>query len=171
MATPKTLERMAELYQNECFGDVFVDAVMLGFTDPAARYILGTIAQFETETKARLRPAMMRFGLSTLPAPQTRENAETMATALRGRAWREVLLASQANIRECVVPRFKEIAAIAAADDDALAIDVADYMVIHETAILELIDRAIAGEANPTRGVEALLHFPLPKPPHAAVAR
>jgi hypothetical protein len=35
-------------------------------------------------------------------------------------------------------------------------------MVIHESAILEMFTRAMNGEANPTRGVDALLHFPLP---------
>ena len=60
------------------------------------------------------------------------------------------------------VERYKEIARIAQADGEPLAIDVANYMVIHETALLEMFDRLNEGDPNPTRGVDALMHFPMP---------
>lgn len=42
-------------------------------------------------------------------------------------------------------PRYKEIARIAAADGDPVAIEVANYMVIHESAFVDMISLILAG--------------------------
>ena len=65
------------------------------------------------------------------------------------------------GIRDVFIPRYRQIADLAAKDGDPLAIAATNYMVIHEVALLDALDRILAGEANPTHAIDALLHFPL----------
>lgn len=164
MATQQTLEGLSELYQGEILGEFLLEGLMLAFTDPDAQQVLGAALQYESETKARLRPVMVRFGLPLTTADHVRADAEAAVAGLKGLSWPKALAAAHASLSNTIVPRFEEIARIAAADGDPAAIEAANYMVIHETALLEMFGRALAGEANPTRGVDALLHFPLPSP-------
>jgi hypothetical protein len=163
MASARTLECMSELYQGEMLGEFLLEGLLLKFGDePGARRVIGAALQYETETKARLRPAIMRLGLPLTTPDQVRTDAEAQVAAFATLTWPEFLAAGTADLQSRVVPRYHEIARIAADDGDPVAVEVADYMVIHETALLEMLEKALNGEANPTRGVDALLHFPLP---------
>jgi hypothetical protein len=164
MASAETLACMAELYQGEIAGEIMFEALIAEHESPAARHLLGAVLQAESETKARLRPAMVRLGVPITASELSRNLAETYLAPLKGLAWPDFLAALDAGVRSVGVPRYEEIARIAAADGDPIAVEVANYMVIHETALAEMVARAIEGDPSPTRGLDALLHFPLPPP-------
>ena len=67
-------------------------------------------------------------------------------------------------IRDRYIPRYKEIAAIAPAEDR----EIADSMIEHETALFEMASRELAGIADRSaEPVVALLKYPL-VPPRSA---
>jgi hypothetical protein len=162
MASKQVLDYMAELYQGEMVGEIFAAALLPAYEDPLAKRVLLAILQAESETKVRLRPAMVRLGVPVEPAADLQEQADALLAGLKGLSWTNFLAAIRVLLADQGVSRFREIAQIASADGDPQAIEVANYMVIHETAFLEMVDRLIAGDPNPTRGVDALMHFPIP---------
>ena len=162
MSSDNVMECMEELYQGECLGELLLDAMLPLFDDPDARLILGTLAQFETETKARMRPVMIQLGLPTLTAETARATAEEMASGFAGSSVKQIMAYFQTEISERYLPRYRDIAAIAAVAGDPLAIELANDLVTHESLILELADRVVAGEAAPHSGVAAVLRYPVP---------
>src|SRR5580704_17199600 len=120
---------MTELYQGEILGEILIEAFITEYPDhPYAQRFLETLLQAESETKARLRPAMVRMGLPLATAQPTRDQAQALLPAFTGLAWPEFLQASLAAVRDTFVPRYQEIARIAEADGDPIAIEVANYM-------------------------------------------
>ena len=69
-----------ELYQGEIMGELVIEQMMTYFKEPAEQAKLAVLLQLETETKARLRPAVIELGLSLLADPATL--AEGKAAAL-----------------------------------------------------------------------------------------
>ena len=54
------------MYQGEVLGEAILGRWLQLESDPVRRYKWATLRQLETETKARLRPFMMRLGLSVV---------------------------------------------------------------------------------------------------------
>jgi hypothetical protein len=159
---------MSELYQGEIAGEIVNEALLAVYPEPLAQRVLLAFLQAETETKARLRPAMVRLGVPIEGSPDGQKIVDEVQSRFKGLSWSDFLSAGRALLTDQYVPRYREIADIAAADGDPVAIDVANYMVVHETAFVDLIDRLLAGDPNFTSGVDALMHFPIPPVPTAA---
>jgi hypothetical protein len=161
MASKQTLDCMSELYQGEIFGEAVNERLLSIYKEPQAQRLILASLQAETETKARLRPAMVRLGVQVTPPSDLKKQVDEALEGFKGLSWSEGIPAARAAVSQ-YVERYKEIARIAQADGDPVAIDVANYMVIHETAFVEMFDRLVEGDPNPTKGVDALMHFPMP---------
>ena len=55
-------QALDELYQGEIIGEVILDQMLSFFSEPEFKYKIAVLLQLETETKARLRPTLMRLG-------------------------------------------------------------------------------------------------------------
>ena len=140
---------MVELYQGEILGEVLFDQMLSYFDQPEQQYKIAVMLQLETETKARLRPAMIQLGLDLAEQPQFRNMGQEMADALKGKSWQQTII----MIRDVVKPaveRYREIAASAPAQYQALA----NGMVNHEQSIVDFAELELAGEGE--RSVEAI---------------
>jgi hypothetical protein len=69
---------MVELYQGEVLGEVLFDHMLSYFEEPDKQYKISVMLQLETETKARLRPAMMLLGLDLSGQSESRKNGLEM---------------------------------------------------------------------------------------------
>ena len=58
------VEQLVEMYQGEVIGEVLFNAMLSLFPEPDHQYKSATMLQLETETKARLRPALLELGAS-----------------------------------------------------------------------------------------------------------
>jgi hypothetical protein len=114
--------------------------------------------QLETETKARLRPAAAKLGISLIESDDARAAGEGLADLVKGLDWQAANRALEGPISE-FVERYREIATKAPAEFK----DLADSMVIHEVSLLNLVRSEASG--LPDGSIDALvdqLVFPLP---------
>jgi hypothetical protein len=68
------------------------------------RLKLGSMLQLETETKARLRPAMFALGLSVVENTAMREQAIATAESLAGASWIEKMTALNHELATTFLP-------------------------------------------------------------------
>jgi hypothetical protein len=159
------LKGIVELYQGEVLGEVVFDQFLRTSENDEQRYKIATMLQLETETKARLRPLVLRRGLELGEDPTYRAEGMAIAEAMGALPWRDKMSALYETLRDRFVPRYKEIAAMAPPEDA----DVTASMVEHESALLEMARREVSGMADRSvESVVALLKYPLPPPKRAA---
>lgn len=114
--------------------------------------------QLETETKARLRPALLERGLPLVEDAGMRAEGEQVAAALAPMPWRAKMARLVDGVGGRYLPRYQEIADGAAAADA----EVATSMVVHEEALLAALRCAAEGDlAGAVAAVEPHLQFPL----------
>ncbi|MCM8530874.1 MAG: hypothetical protein NE330_06920 [Lentisphaeraceae bacterium] len=133
---------MVELYQGEIFGEVLFDQILSFFDEPELKNKISILLQLETETKARLRPAMIQLGLDVSENPESRKMGLGMAASMKGKTW----LVMMEMIKEAVEPaiaRYKAIADSAPEDYQELT----NYMLSHETSMLEFAKLELAGKS------------------------
>lgn len=149
---------LEEQYQGEVTGEASICQLLKQFRSPRQQYLLGSMLQLETETKARLRPAAAKLGISLVESDDARVNGEALADLVRGLDWQAANRALEGPILE-FVQRYREIATNAPPEFK----DLADSMVVHEESLLSLIRSEAAGQ--PDGSIHALvgqLVFPLP---------
>jgi hypothetical protein len=161
MPDQNSLKGLAELYQGEVIGEVFFDGLMASLADARERYVVGCMLQLETETKARLRPHVLRNGLPLAEDAAARAEGLALASAMAPMNWSGKMQALFSELDTKYVPRYKEIDAGA---PQALR-EVTASMVEHETALRETARREMIGETHHSVDpVVTLLRYPLPKP-------
>jgi hypothetical protein len=141
---------MVELYQGEVLGEVLFDHMLSYFEEPDKKYKISVMLQLETETKARLRPAMMLLGLDLSGQSKSRKNGLELANALEGLSW-QAAMALISDVVKPVVERYKEIADVAPPEHRRLA----ESMVIHEKSILDFADLELADEGK--KSIDAIV--------------
>jgi hypothetical protein len=152
---------LMELFQGEVIGESLFDRMLPNCEDSRQRYVVGTMLQLETETKARLRQAAAERGMDFWEDDNERTAGEGMARDLASASWEDKMRAIHDVLRDTYVPRYKEIAATAPAEDKELA----DYMVVHETSLFETTRRELAGDTeNSIETILPQLRYPLPVP-------
>ena len=159
--TTEVMDGLVEVYQGEWRGELVLEALLASCRDPQQRRILATLAQFEAETRIRLRPTMVQLGLPTTMGDDVPAAFALSFARLKDLPWLAFVETVRDGIRDVFIPRYRQIADLAVEDGDPLAIAATHYMVIHEVALLDALDRLLRGEANPTRAINALLHFPM----------
>ena len=165
--TTEVMDGLVEVYQGEWRGELVLEALLASCRDPQQRRILATLAQFEAETRIRLRPTMVQLGLPTTMGDDVPAAVALSFARLKDLPWLGFVETVRDDIRDVFIPRYRQIASFAVDGGDPLAIIAADHMVLHEVALLDALDRLLAGEADPTRAVDALLHFPVGRAPGA----
>ena len=160
MASDAFRKGMIELYQGEILGEVFFGNMLSYFGEPDRQYKIAVMLQQETETKARLRPAMMLLGLDLAEQDEYRAMGLKMASALKGLDWLDAMAMIRDAVRPFVV-RYKEIAADAPPEHQELA----DSMVVHEQSIFDCAEFELAGEGQTSVDtIAAQLNTKLPSP-------
>lgn len=151
---------LADLYQRETAGEVALTRLLEKYDTPRLQYALGSILQLETETKARLRPAVLALGISMVEMQAYRDQGDELGHAIEGLSWEQavpLLAAAMAGY----VREYREIAKTAPPEYQALA----DSMVAHEESIERFFVMEAAGEhEHAIDSVVAQLVYPLPKP-------
>ena len=69
---------LQDLYQGEIIGEALFDRMLEFYDDPVQRYKVALMLQLETETKARLRPAMLELGADIRELDASREAGLTL---------------------------------------------------------------------------------------------
>ena len=150
---------LVELYQGEVIGEVLFSRMLERFGSVNQLYKLGTLLQLETETKARLRPAVMQLGLDLVELDESRDKGNEFYRTLEGMDW-ETAMAHLATVVEPFVKRYRQIAEIAPPKYKQLA----NSMVVHEQSIQDAAELEVAGDGDRSMdNVVKQLVFPLPK--------
>ena len=134
-------QALEELYQGEIIGEVILDQMLSFFSEPELKYKIAVLLQLETETKARLRPTLMRLGLEIAESDSSRELGLETAAKMRGKIWEETMWMLR-NIVKPAVERYEEIAAEAPAEFQSIA----QSMVIHEQSLYDFTELELAGD-------------------------
>jgi hypothetical protein len=151
---------MQDLYQGEIIGEALFDRMLDFYEDPVHRYKVALMLQLETETKARLRPAMFEMGVGLREMDASREAGLAMAASLAGKTWTEAMKVLHEALIS-FVDRYTEIAARAPVRYRSLA----QSMVRHESSLLDFAALEAAGDTtNSTADIVAQLQYPLPPP-------
>lgn len=151
-------ECVLDLYRSEVFGERISLAMLPWAKSDAERYKLATIAQLETETKARLRPFLMKHGLSIEEEDVSAQVAGLMPILTAG-SWRDFMQGMGQDLSNFVA-RFEEIEQLGPPEDR----EVLHSMVVHERALIRFTEMELAGEPNSLGDVIAQLQYPLPPP-------
>jgi hypothetical protein len=147
-------------YQGEQIGEAVSSYFVTREKDPVRRYKWATLLQLETETKARLRPFLMRLGLGV---EQTDISVQVagFAEAASGKSWRGQMQ-DVADITDFYLEKFRAIEAAAPEGEER---EMARVMVAHETTINNFAKRELAGDSVASEAdMVAQLHWPLPPP-------
>jgi tryptophan 2,3-dioxygenase len=157
MSIERFKQGLVELYQGELLGEVVFEQLLGFFTEPEQQAKLGALLQLETETKARLRPALVELGLPLTEQNNSRQQGLDLANALQHSTWEQAM----AVIRDAVAPFVDHYRQIAASAPSQYA-ELAESMVLHEQALLDFAELELAGERdNSIKAVTAQLHFKL----------
>lgn len=143
-------------YQGEVLGEAFFGRCLELESDPARRYTWATLQQLETETKARLRPFLMRLGLSIVQNDVSGPVAEYTA-GFAEKSWAQ-LMTMIAEVTDFYLGKFREIEADAPADEGEMA----RVMVAHEAALNKFARLELAGDSkNSLTDVISQLQWPM----------
>lgn len=161
MMNDRQRQALTELYQGEVLGEAAFDAILTQLEDERQRYVVATMLQLETETKARLRPIAALHGIDVAEDPAQRAAGAGLATQLVGATWPEMMQVLSDITGGTYLPRYQEFAALAGPEDA----EITGYMVEHEASLFEVAERELAGDT--TNSVELVLpqlRYPLPVP-------
>jgi hypothetical protein len=144
-------------YQGEVLGEAFFATYVAREKDPVRRYKWGTLMQLETETKALLRPFLVRLGLGVEQADVTARIA-AYADGFDAKPWRQHM-EEIADITGFFLEKFRAIEAAAPEDEVATA----RYMIEHETALHRFARLEMSGDTTGSLAdVVGQLRWPLP---------
>lgn len=143
MSIEQFRESLSELYQGEILGEVLFDHMLSHFHTPDEQYKLSLLLQLETETKARLRPALAALRVDFREQAEFKQMAVDLAGSLEGKSWNEAITTLR-DVVEPAVDRYKTIAANAPAEYTELA----QAMVTHEQALFDFLQLELAGKGN-----------------------
>ena len=143
------------LYDGEVMGERLLLALHPSAHSPHEADCFAHILQLETETKARLRPLLLKYGMSLA------ENADLGGIPARlagyaSQTWRAYNAATATRLA-AVLQRYEAIAALGPAEDQPIL----QAVVRHEAALLDWARAEAAGETGQSLApIVALLCFP-----------
>ena len=159
MAEVNYPECIRELYEREIFGEAIGLALVAVAKNDRERYHHATILQLETETKARLRPFLYKYGISLAEKADLSAVPQLVASYENG-SWKEFMTGAIPIVKQ-FLGRFEQIAEAGPKEDQ----DYLRSMIRHEASILRWMEMEAAGETQGSLdAVIEQLKFPLPKP-------
>ena len=160
MTTDEFRDCLVDYYQTEVLGEAFCEALIGKFPDPDHAYKIGSLLQLETETKARLRPAIVQLGGSVEEFEQSRQSGRELADSIAGGDWKGFVSVLN-SAGEPLLNRQREVADTA----PSAYRDLAQSMRVHGESIQNFTDAELAGESSQSIDeVVAQLKFPLQRP-------
>ena len=148
---------LRELLESEIFGETVSLALLEAAKNERERYHFSTLLQLETETKARLRPLLYKYGVS-LSEEMPLEHIGGIVQGYKDSDWEDFARANLENV-EGFLARFKEIA-VAGPEEDR---EILESMIRHEQAILRWFDMESRGQREGSLDhVLAEIKYPLP---------
>ena len=148
---------LRELLDSEIFGEAVSLALLEVAKNEREKFHFATLLQLETETKARLRPLLFRYGIS-LAEPIPAEQIQEIVNGYLAASWEDFAAANK-TIVQGFLDRFQEIACIGAEEDR----EILESMIQHEQAILRWFDMESRGEQKGALdAIIAELKYPLP---------
>ncbi len=150
---------VGELYRSEVLGEaVFVALLKCAKTDEQ-KYKFGTLLQLETETKARLRPLLAKYGLG-FDEQDVSAPAASAAADFEAGGWTS-FVEGTLNVVHYFVGRFEQIELLGPPEDR----ETLHSMAVHERAIQDFLVAERDGKAKGSlQNVIAILQYPLPNP-------
>ena len=148
-----------EQYQGEVTGEVALNRLLVRFQSPRQQYLLGTVLQLETETKARLRATVALLGLDIVESEEAQRAGNELADVVDGLDWQSSMK-TLGDALTPVVTRFEDIAEIGPEEYQ----DLAESMVVHEKLIKQLFDDEAQGAGlSAAAEISSQLRFALPE--------
>lgn len=164
MPSKQFKECLASIYLGEQEGEAAMETLVPVAANAHQLYALGTLLQFETEGKARLRPLLSRLGMTVAQDPDARTNGTALAQAIAQAPLKEQFGMMAAGVEAEFLEKYRELARLITPEEDAGAYEIAKFMGDHEEAIM-LATANLANEAaDPLAPVVNLLQFPLVEP-------
>ena len=148
-----------ELYESEILGEGVALALLREAKSERDTYHIGTLLQLETETKARLRPFLYKYGIS-LDEEAEADGLADFVTAYKAMSWREFAGFLKQPVQG-FLSRFEEIAGVTPPEDRPIV----ESMIDHEAAILRWV--TLEAEGPNEDSLDAMisqLKFPLLAP-------
>ena len=130
------------LYQGELRGEVLFASYVALEQDAGRRHKWATCLQLETETKERLRPFLVRLGLS-VAQEAIPERLGEFARTYTSKSWRQHM-EELVGITDRYLEKFRAIEAAAPPDER----EIAHSMVVHEFALKRFAQLELEGDAN-----------------------
>lgn len=157
MDRQQLLERISdEFYQGELFGEGVFAAYYAAESDPERKLKLANLLQLETETKARLRPFLVKLGLD-ITEKDISPIIKRFAEGYLVKGWDEHM-EDLARTTEDYLGKFKEIEANTTGYERQMA----HVMVTHEAALLNFARLELAGDGDRSLDdVVQQLHWPI----------
>ena len=153
------LEGIQELYDGEVRGERLLLALQAVAKTPREAWHFANVLQLETETKARLRPLLLRRGLDIAETADLSSLPGRVAGYVE-QSWRDYAAATAARL-EPIVKRYEAIAALGPAEDQ----DILQATVAHEAALVEWARIEAGGPTDRSLDwVVSLLKFPIDRP-------
>ncbi|MEM8660271.1 MAG: hypothetical protein AAGF35_05245 [Pseudomonadota bacterium] len=151
-------DALVEYYQGELMGEAVIEQMIKNYDEPERHAKLAVLLQLETETKARLRPAMMELGMRLDEEDAPRAEARQIAEAFKSLSWEQAMGAMCEQLPP-VIAHYRDIA-----DKAPQAYrDLAESMFLHEKSLLDFAEMEVKGEIEHSIDVVSeQLHFKLP---------
>ena len=148
----------AHCYQGEVGGEALFMAYMAAETDSTRKLKWATCMQLETETKARLRPFLIRVGLDLEEERDAEELAQRRAS-YPARTWVEHMQ-WLVRVTDYYLEQFRALESAAPPED----LEIMQSMIVHESALQNFARCELAGDTDTSlEAVNALLIHPLVK--------
>ena len=161
MVTQAFKDRLAGIYRGEQVGEAIFETKLPKAADADQRYILGSLLQFETEGKAKIRPLLMKYDMSIAEDGGARPEGTAAANAIGQMPWRERFDTMAKSINAIYLPKYQELEKLVTENEDAEAYRLARFMGEHELAIMRACENIAAAKSDPIEPIRRLLQFPL----------
>jgi hypothetical protein len=143
------------LYDGEVMGERLSLALYAAARTPQAAEHFAAILQLETETKARLRPLLLKYGMNLAEAADLSGIPARLA-GYADQTWRDYTAATASRLTR-VLRDYEAIAALGPPEDQPIL----QAVVAHEAALLEWARAEAAGETDQSlAAITGLLCFP-----------
>jgi len=150
------LDGLRTLFDGEVMGERLLLDMLAVAKSPRDAWCFAHILQLETETKARLRPLMLKHGLGLAETPDLSGVPGRVAAYLE-QSWQGYAAGTAARLGP-ILEQYKAIATLGPPEDQ----DILQAVVAHEAALVTWARLEAQGESNESLDdMAALLKFPL----------
>ncbi len=135
--------RVCSAYQGEVYGEALFEAMSKRLQGTERAYKFRVLARLETETKQRLKPLVENLGGNAAEDADEAARGVSDGTNFAAVAWDDLLPVFREALAGFVVS-YEQTETMGRDCDRA----VLDHLTQHEKALLEFVDRELAGQAD-----------------------